>query len=386
MKSGAMRGSRGSHLRSILVTFQFIVTIVLFISSIVVNRQMTYIQNKDLGYNKENLVIIHRAYVLDNQLDAFRQELIKNPSILQVSTSSAVPGGLIGNNAYLPEGNRTDDTYAINNIYTDWHFHETYGLDIVEGRWFQEDNPTDSSALIINESAITALGYDDPINKRIYTQFGDDTEEPFHIIGVVKDFHYQSLHQEIKPLIIEFVGDRTFKLSVRITGDEAARTLAYIEETWNSFKEEQPVQMTFLDEDLAYQYQNDEKSATVFNVFSILAIFIAALGLLGLTSFSAAQRTKEVGIRKAMGASIGSVLFTLSREFAWLILFATLVAWPLGYFFMKDWLQDYPIRVSLEPMIFLISTFLAFIIAAVTVILRVYQAASTNPVRSLRYE
>ena len=150
--------------------------------------------------------------------------------------------------------------------------------------------------------------------------------------------------------------------------------------------EEQPVHMTFLEEDLSALYQNDEKSATVFSIFSILAIFIASLGLLGLASFSAAQRTKEVGIRKAMGASISSVLVTLSREFIWLILFATLAAWPLGYFFMKDWLQDYPDRVSLEPMIFVFSTLLAFIIAAVTVVLRVYQAASLNPVRSLRYE
>jgi putative ABC transport system permease protein len=386
LKSGAMRGSRGSYLRSILVTFQFVITIVLFICTIVVNRQMNYIQNKDLGFNKENLVIIDRAYVLEDQIEAFRQELLKNPAILQVSASSAVPGGLIGNNAYLPEGNSTDDTYAINNIYADWHFHETYGLEIVEGRWFQEDNPTDSSALVINESAITTLGYEDPLNKRIYTQFGENTGEPYHIIGVVKDFNYQSLHQEIKPLIIEFVGVRTFQAAVRISGNQTAATLAYIERIWNSFKEEQPVQMSFLDEDLATQYQNDEKSATVFNVFSILAIFIAALGLLGLASFSAAQRTKEVGIRKAMGASIASVLITLSREYVWLILFATLVAWPLGYFFMKDWLQDYPARVSLEPMIFVSSTALAFVIAAITVVLRAYQSASSNPVRSLRYE
>ena len=164
------------------------------------------------------------------------------------------------------------------------------------------------------------------------------------------------------------------------------RDRTYIEETWNSFQEQQPVHMTFLGDDLAELYDNEQKTATVFNIFSVLALFIAALGLLGLASFSAAQRTKEVGIRKAMGASITSVLLVLSREFIWLILLATLVAWPLGYFFMKDWLQDYPVRIGLEPLVFIVSTVLAFTIAAVTVLLRVYQAASMNPVKSLRYE
>ena len=386
LKSGAMRGIRGSYLRNILVTFQFIVTIVLFICTIVVNRQMTYIQNKDLGFDKENLLVIDRAYVLGEQFDAFQQELLKNPTILQVSSSSAVPGGLIGDNAYLPEGAGTDETHAINNIFADWHFMETYGLELIEGRWFQEDNPTDSFALIINESAVRAFGFEDPLNKRLYTSLGDDNEASQPIIGVIKDFNFQSLHQEIRPLVIKFAGDRTTQLSVRISGIQTGKTLEFIEDTWNSFMEEQPVHMTFLEEDLSALYQNDEKSATVFSIFSILAIFIASLGLLGLASFSAAQRTKEVGIRKAMGASISSVLVTLSREFIWLILFATLAAWPLGYFFMKNWLQDYPDRVSLEPMIFVFSTLLAFIIAAVTVVLRVYQAASLNPVRSLRYE
>jgi len=386
LKSGAMRGLRGSSLRSILVTFQFVVTIVLFICTIVVNRQMSYIQDKDLGFDKEDLVVIDRAYVLEEQMDAFKQELLKNPAVLQVSASSAEPGGLIGDNAFLPEGAGIDETHAINVIYTDWNFRETYGLEMIEGRWFSEDNPTDSFALIINEAAVKALGFDDPLSKRVYTQLGDEVVDPHPIIGVVKDFNFQSLHQNIKPLVIQFAGFRPPKLSVRISGNQISSTLTYIEEIWNSIEEEQPIHMTFLEEDLAELYHNDEKTAAVFSIFSILAIFIAALGLLGLASFTAAQRTKEVGIRKAMGASIGSVLFTLSREFAWLILFATFVAWPLGYFFMKDWLQDYPARVSLDPMIFVISTLFAFLIAAITVILRIYQAASINPVRSLRYE
>jgi putative ABC transport system permease protein len=386
LKSGAMRGIRGTLLRRALVTFQFIITIVLFISTMVVNRQMNYMLDKDLGFDKENLVIIDRVYVLDTQLDAFRQELLKNPSIQQVSISNAVPGGLIGDNAYLPEGAATDETHAINNLMADWNFLETYKLELLEGRWFQEDIPTDSFAIILNESAVRAFNFEDPLNQRLITSFGDNTNEPFPIIGVVEDFNFQSLHQEIKPLVIQFNRGNNYQLSVRISGNQTGETLAYIEKVWTSFMEQQPIHMTFLEEDLAALYGNDEKTAKVFSIFSVLAIFIAALGLLGLASFSAAQRTKEVGIRKAMGASITSVLVTLSKEFIWLILLATLASWPVGYFIMKDWLQDYPIRIDLEAQVFLLSTLLAFVIAALTVLLRVYQTASTNPIQSLRYE
>jgi putative ABC transport system permease protein len=346
---------------------------------------MKYLQDKDLGFDKENLVVIDRIYVLEEQIGAFRQELLKNPSIENVSISSAVPGGLIGDNVYLPEGASTNEIHPINNIWADWFFHDTYKLELVEGRWFDMKNPTDSFALIISESASKALNFEDPLNQRLYTQF-EDTDRPHPIIGVVKDFHFQSLHQEIRPLIIQFNNENFYQMSVRISGNSTNKTLAYIENTWTSFMEQQPIHMTFLEEDLNVLYENENKTAAVFNIFAVLAIFIAALGLLGLASFSAALRTKEVGIRKAMGASISSVLVVLSREFIWLIMAATLAAWPLAYFFMKDWLQDYPSRITLEPRVFLVSSLLAFLIAAITVILRVYQAASMNPIKSLRYE
>lgn len=387
LKTGAMRGIRGSVLRSVLVTFQFVITIVLFICTMIVSRQMNYIQNQDLGFNKHNLVVIDRGYVLEDGWEAFRQELLKKPSILSVTASSAVPGGLIGDNAYLPEGSDYDETHAINNIFVDWDFEKTYELELLEGRWFQRENPTDSFALVLNEAAVRALGFEDPLNRRLYATFGDEEDrEPMPVIGVIKDFHFQSLHQEIRPLIMRFLPGRGYQITVRISGSQVSETLQYIENTWNEFVENQPVQMSFLEDDLSAQYSNEEKTATIFFIFSVLAIFIASLGLLGLASFSAAQRTKEVGIRKAMGASVGSVLVTLSREYVWLILVATLLAWPVGYLFMKDWLQDFPQRVTIDPVVFILSTLLAFIIASITVVVRVYQAASLNPVYSLRYE
>jgi len=233
---------------------------------------------------------------------------------------------------------------------------------------------------------VRAFGFEDPVGKTLYSQFGEESNQPLRIIGVVKDFHFQSLHQEVKPLIIQFAGFNVLQMSVRLAGNSPSETTRYIEDTWNSFKEQQPIHMTFLDEDLRALYNNEQRSARVISIFSVLAILIASLGLLGLASFSATQRRKEVGIRKAMGASIPEVLTTLSREFIWLILIATIAAWPLGYLMMKDWLQGFPARISLPPEVFVFSSVLAFVIAAVTVLIRVYQAASMNPVESLRYE
>ncbi|MCK4750974.1 MAG: hypothetical protein KAT15_28140, partial [Bacteroidales bacterium] len=386
LKSGAMRGIRGSYLRNILVTFQFIVTIVLFICTIVVNRQMTYIQNKDLGFDKENLLVIDRAYVLGEQFDAFQQELLKNPTILQVSSSSAVPGGLIGDNAYLPEGAGTDETHAINNIFADWHFMETYGLELIEGRWFQEDNPTDSFALIINESAVRALGFEDPLNKRLYTSLGDDNEASQPIIGVIKDFNFQSLHQEIRPLVIKFAGDRTTQLSVRISGIQTGKTLEFIEDTWNSFMEEQPVHMTFLEEDLSALYQNDEKSATVFSIFSILAIFIASLGLFGLTLYNSQKRIREIGIRKVLGATETGIVTLVSKNVINAVVVSIAIALPAAFFITRSWLQDFPYNVGFQPLIFVYAAFMVVIIALITVAVTSLNAARTNPAICLHYE
>jgi len=385
LKGNLVAGKGGRYLRSILVTLQFTITISLFISTFVVNRQMHYIQKKDLGFNQKNLVVIERAYALGSQQEAFRQELLKNPDIVQVSASQEVPGGLIGDNAYLPVGASTDETHAINNMRVDPYFMETYGLELVEGRFFSVDQPTDTFALLLNQAAVRALGFENPLEEQLITNLGEESE-PLKVIGVVKDFNFQSLHQEIRPLILRYLPWSAYMYSIRISGQNTRSTVDYITSKWDEFVEDQPIVMSFLEDDLNKLYSNEQKTATIFTIFSILAIFIASLGLLGLASFSAAQRTKEVGVRKAMGASVGSVLVTLSRETVWLVLFATLISWPLGYFFMKDWLQNFASRIELAPIYFIISTLLAFIIAIITVTLRVYQAASANPVKSLRYE
>jgi putative ABC transport system permease protein len=385
LKGKLREGMRSSYLRSILVTLQFTITICLFISTFVVYKQMNYIQAKDLGFEKENVLIIDRAYVLGEQSEVFRQELLKNPDILFASYSNSVPGGLIGDNAWVPEGASTDETHAINNIYADPYFASAYNLEITDGRWFSETNPTDSFAIVVNEATVKAFGFDDPLSKRLMNDFGDNVN-PLQIIGVVKDFHFQSLHQEVKPLILIFLNFNSYTMSVKISGNNVEKTLAYIETTWNTFVAEQPINMTFLEDDLSTHYSSEKSVGIIFSIFSILAIFIAALGLLGLASYSAEQRTKEVGIRKVMGARITQVMSILSKEIVWLILFATIIAWPVSYFFMKDWLQNFAFRIKLDPLVFVVSTLLAFLIAILTVSIRTYRAAVVNPAESLRYE
>ncbi len=387
LKGKVSSGMKNSYLRSILVTLQFVITISLFISTFVVYSQMSFIQKKDMGFSKENLLVIDRARELGNQRETFRQELLNNPDIISASVTNAVPGSLIGDDAYYPEGSTMEETHALNNIFTDPYFADVFKLEIIEGRYLSEDIHSDTFAVILNEAAVKALGFTNPLEHRLINDFGDGNEiNPMQVIGVVKDFHFKSLHQEIKPLILRLNYWNPDKIAVKITENNKQATLKYIEKTWEDYVADQPVTISFLEDDLATLYASDRNTGIIFSIFSLLAIFIAALGLLGLASFSAEQRTKEVGIRKVMGATVSSVMTILSKEILWLMLFATIISWPLGYFFMKDWLQNFAFRIELNPLIFVLSTLLALLIAILTVSIRTFRAAVANPVNSLRYE
>jgi putative ABC transport system permease protein len=384
LKGQMKTGMKGGWLRSILVVLQFSITIALLVSTIVVFLQLRFINRKDLGFDKKDVVLVERAYAIKDKKEAFRQELLKNPKIVSVSYSNFVPGSILGNTAYVPEGASARETNALNIFFADPEFQGTYALSMEEGRWFNEKTPTDSHAVVINEATVKALGFDHPLSSRLIQLGGDSI--PFPIIGVVKDFHYQSLHQEIKPLVIHFDPGYLNWISIKIRPEDRNETMKFIEKTWREFAPEQPVFQEFLDDYLATAYKANESTGLIFSIFSILAIFIATLGLLGLASFSAEQRTKEVGVRKVHGASVFKVMVIFTKEVLWLMFFATLIAWPLSYFFMKDWLQDFAFRIKLSPLIFLLSTLIALFIALVTVSTRAYRAAIVNPAQSLRYE
>ncbi len=389
LKGSLRSGTKGSTLRSILVVFQFSITIFLIISTIVVYRQMSFVQNKDLGFIKENLMIIQRAYALQDQRGTFIQELERNTGIESVTLTSFFPGSIMGNTAYKPEGSTADAIRAINLTYVDDKYQEVLDLKIKEGRWFSRDRADDSSTVILNEAAVKAFGLEDPVNNKILRVGGneDNTDLPLQIIGVVKDFHYQSLHQTIKPLVIEYNRNRFGQLiGLNIHPENYQESISFVREQWDVFVKDQPLDYSFLEDELASKYADDRKTGTIFTIFSILAIFVSCLGLFGLASYTAEQRTKEIGIRKVMGASVSIILHLLSKELIILISISTLISWPAAYFFMKNWLQNFAFKINPGLLTFFIASLLALIIAMITISYRTYKASTANPAESLRHE
>lgn len=389
LKGSLRSGTKGSTLRSILVVFQFSITIFLIISTIIVYRQMSFVQNKDLGFNKENLMIIQRAFALQDQRKTFIQELERNPGIETVSSSTFFPGFLMGNNAYKPEGTEADAIRAINLAFVDDKYNEVLGLELTEGRWFSRERADDSSAVILNEAAVKAFGFEDPINKKILRIGGNDgnTDLSLQIVGVAKDFHYKSLHQTIKPVVIEYNRNRFGQLiGVKIHPKNYLESISFVREQWDTFVKDQPLDYSFLEDELALKYADDKKTGTIFTIFSILAIFVSCLGLFGLASFTTEQRTKEIGIRKVMGASVSIILRLLSKELIILMSISTLISWPSAYFFMKSWLQNFAFKINPGVLTFFIASLLTLIIALITISYRTYKASTANPAESLKHE
>ena len=389
LKGTIQTGMKGSRMRSILVVFQFIIAIFLIISTLVVFRQLNYVQKKDLGFKKENLLIIDRAYALRDQRNAFKEELSRNPSIEKISQTNNLPSYLHGNTAFRPEESTPDEIRATNFYYTDENFQEVLELNLIDGRWFSKDMPGDSTAVILNEAAIKAYGYEDPVGENILQIGGgrDTTDLPMKIIGVVKDFNYESLHQTIQPLIIGFNRNRfATYFAIRIHSENYQTTMKFIEEKWSEMVPDQPVEYSFLEDALTANYNDDKNSGILFAIFAFLAIFISSLGLLGLASFTAEQRTKEIGIRKVMGSSIPKIMQLLSREVIIMITISSVIAWPIAYFFMKNWLQNFAFKANLGISVFILASLLTFFIAILTIIFQAYRAASANPAESLRYE
>jgi len=388
LKGKVKSGLKSRYLRGILVIFQFSVTIILFVSTIVVSRQMNFIQNKDLGYDKENVIVVNRISALQDQKDAFQEEISKFPEVIQTGFTNSLPTVLFGNTAFRPEGTTAENTHAINFWYVGYDLQKALGFEMKEGRWFSRDMLSDSTAVVINEAAVKALGMEDPVGKNLMLIGGSDNGDlPLKIVGILKDFHYESLHKTINPLVVGFLPSQNSSyLVARIQPENYQATVRSIKKKWDEFVPDQPFEYSFIEDDLNTAYNNDFRTGTIFTIFSVMAIFISLLGLIGLASYTAEQRTKEIGVRKVMGASVPLIIKMLSREVFILIGISTLIAWPVSYFFMKNWLQNFAFRVDLGVLSFIIASLMALVIAIVTVGFRAYRAATANPSESLRYE
>jgi putative ABC transport system permease protein len=383
---GRMRSaSRNKVLRHALVLFQFAISIALLIGTVIVQQQLTFFMNKDLGFNKEQVVVVKTASPLGEQSTPFKDALRQNPAILEVSGSNTLPGRFFASCLVQPE--EFDKSVIMNISLCEPEFQDVIQLKMVQGRFFSREFGTDSTAVILNRTAADLLAWDDPIGKTITPGSGI----PFYVIGVVQDYHYESLHQTVRPAAMALLNGAwdwwpEQYISLRVRTQNLSGTLGYLKSTWDRFIPGKPLEYTFLDNDYAALYDNEQRTRRLFSVFSGLAIFIACLGLFGLASFAAEQRTKEIGIRKVLGASVARIFVLQTQEFAKWVILANIIAWPVAYYFMTSWLQNFAYRIDLSVWIFIISGLAALLIALLVVSYQAIKAAIANPVDSLRYE
>ncbi len=382
---GALRiGSKNSAFRKILVTCQFSLSIALIIGTFVVYRQLDFMQKKNLGYNREHIVYFAERGAFWESYDSFRIELQQNPSIVGITAASSIPTHTVTSTSGVDwEGKDPGFDVLFTQFNVDYDYFETLEIEMAQGRSFSRDFPTDATdAFILNETGARLTGMEDPIGKKftLWNKSGP-------IIGVIKDYHFKSLHAKIEPLVLRmFQRDWNRYVIIRIKSDSIKETLKAVENAYKKYHPGYPFEFQFLDEALNSLYSSEMRTGRVFRYFMFLAIFISCLGLFGLASFMADQRTKEIGIRKVLGASVSGIFLMLLKEFVKWVLLASAVSWPLAYYVMDRWLKNFAYRTDIALWIFLVSGILGLGVAVATVSYQSLKASITNPVDSLRYE
>jgi putative ABC transport system permease protein len=385
LKGTTQSSLRGRRFRNILVVFQFCASITLLVGTTVIYAQLHYVQNKELGFEKEHVVVVQRAEKLGTQQEAFKNRLKQHSNVLSVTFTDSLPQMLLEAKVFQKEGEGSNKNNTLITISTDHDFLETYGIQLVEGRYFERERSSDSEAIVLNQAAVKALDIHNPLEKRLILV--GLRRRPIDIVGIFNDFHMEPLHVKIGPTAMILMGTRPgVLLSVRVRPGNLQKTLGYVEDQWNQFTNNQPFEYVFFDDQFDMIYKAEIQAGKVITAFACLAIFIACLGLLGLASFTAGQRTKEIGIRKVLGATVSGIMILLNKDFIKWVLIANLIAWPLAYYVMNKWLQSFAYRISLNIWMFLPAAAVALVIALLTVSYQSIKAAISNPVDSLRYE
>ncbi|HLA68132.1 MAG TPA: FtsX-like permease family protein, partial [Bacteroidota bacterium] len=384
---GERSGPRGAAFRKILVVAQFTLSAFFLIATGVVLRQLTYIQEKRLGFNEEQLIVIPMTHPsLHERTESIKAELLRHPSIVSVAATANLPGGGDWGIPYVPAGIPPEQIPPMRILVGDQDLITTLQIPLAQGRVFSRAIATDSTAAwIINEEAARQLGWEDPLQHRIAMPAVNRASAP--VIGVVKDFHFRSLREKIVPILV-MVPPREWLTSfaVRVRPGDVTETLAYLERQFKEYDPQHPFRYSFLDEQFSNLHASEQRMGHLLTVTSVLAIVLACLGLFGLAAFSAEIRTKEIGVRKVMGASLPGIVGLMTRDFMKLVFVANVLAWPLGYYAMTLWLESFAYRTDVSPWIFAATTLLAFVIAALTVSVQAVRAGLANPVEALRYE
>ena len=381
-------GRKSAALRNGLVVFQFSISIVMLVGTFVVYHQLDYMRNKRLGFEKEQLLVIQRAGSLGQDKEAFRNEMVQSGGVENVSYSNGIPGRHLGDFTHVAEGASAEDMVRMFLLFADFDYLDTLRMEMIEGRYFLKNRPADRNSVILNETAAAALGMENPVGKRIIRgSLSSGGSEFFTIIGIVKDFHFESLHRKIRPIAVYLLPAEDARYaSVRIRAENIPRTLAFIANKWNKFVPGKPFEYFFLDDDFDRLYRAEKKVGKLFSAFAVLAVLVACLGLFGLASFTAEQRTKEIGIRKVLGASVPDIVTLLTKEFSRWVLLSNMIAWPVAYFAMNRWLQNFAYRTRIGPWVFLLAASAALFIAMITVSFQALKAATANPAIVLKYE
>jgi putative ABC transport system permease protein len=377
---------------------QFVISITLIIGTALVMQQLDFLRSKDAGFDKEHVICLTvRDESVRKAIPELQNQFGQLPEVINSGAASTLPGWGGPMNSKIPEGFGKENTQLMREINMDVNFLPTLGIRIIKGRNFSREFPNDSrGSVIINETAAKKFGWDDPIGKYIQTPNTDDPElieyENRKVIGVVKDFHLSSLTREIQPFFLANVLDYPFQygklrvLATRIKPGDTRSTITKLESVWKKMFADKPFNYYFLDDDFNEQFIRIEQSRDIISYFTFLAIFIACLGLFGMVAYAAEKRTKEIGIRKTMGSSVTQIMALLSKELISLVLIANIIAYPIAYFAINHWLEDFPYRININFYTFLLSTLLAVIISLVTISYQSLKAAMANPVDALKYE
>lgn len=377
-------GIKSKGIRQVLVIFQFTMSTGLIICTLLINKQLRFIQNKDIGFDKEHLIVVRNAGSLGTNKNAFKEELLKMSDVEDASISNLVPPDVTYSDLFRPAGEDTRERGS-NYCVADENLLSTLKFTMADGRFFSRDFSSDVEAVVINEAAARLFGFDDPVGEKIQTFWKENGEDKREIIGVVKDYNFQSLEEEITSLLI-FYGKDGDNIVVRLTPGDINKKISLIESKWKSFPESGSFDYSFVTDDFRAKFSKEQQFGRIFLVFTFLAIVIAALGLLGLASFTSEQRSKEIGIRKAMGASAGKVVQLLSMEYLGLVLISFILASLLSYFIFGWWLKNFAYQTDFGIFSFLAGGVLTFVIAIFSVGYQSFRAASRNPVDTLKYE
>jgi len=384
---GKGQGNRQTaRFRNGLVTFQFTASIILLISTAFVYKQLHYVRSKDLGFKREQVIVLNNAEFLRGHQEAFKTELLTNPNILSASYSQALPGVGISGTFFRIPTEQGMQNHTLVYIVADPDFLETYGMQMAAGRFFSGSLASDSNAVILNQTTLATIGLPDALGKQIYLP-GDDGDVTLNVIGIVRDFHMQPFQEKIRPLaILPLTEENISFVSIRVAPGRMGATLNYVENTWKKFVSGQPADFIFSDEVYNRQYRSEIQLSKIFSNFAGIAIFIACLGLFGLAAYAAEMRTKEIGIRKVLGATVGDISYILGRQFIQWVMVANLIAWPVAAYFMHSWLGSFAYRTAMSWWIFLVAGLAALLPAIVTISFQSLKAAFSNPVDSLHYE